>query len=283
MKKNKTLDEVVANLPKNSKITYTQQPTPKINVPYMLTVEGYSKFYLNTSPLPDLTQEEQIILLASKNSDPIRTPDRTIAAIFKARQISERSQNQQDAVNKCNSVLVDENKDWLEARNKIYDDVTQKKTHARQLEYYLENERKFAQYKKQQSSIFAVFINMKNRVSAFLRRKPYSKQPVSEEELFEGQKVWEAFRAEQHAPETMSNKALLTRYKFNSDVPHGQPFEFMFQSPELAGLLENYMTTNMALQILDGSAYKRAEATISKNTFQYLKQLKSENTAHQNR
>ena len=67
-------------------ITYTQTPNPAMNVPYELTVKGFKKFYLNRNEQPDLTTEEQLILLCASGNDIYSTPSNTVAGIFKARE-----------------------------------------------------------------------------------------------------------------------------------------------------------------------------------------------------
>lgn len=274
MEKNKNLEQVLKYLPKTT-ITYHQKQSSAMNIPYILKVKDYKKLYLNEQEIGTLTQAEQLILLNSNNSDPTYTPSTTLAGIFKAREIMKRSENSTDAIKKCNSVLVDLNKASFQKRSSIANVISQKRVHANLLEYYLKMEEKMKEYEISQQSFLAPLRNLKNKILETITKKPYTAPPCTEDELERGRKEWEKFREEQKATDSISNEKLLKRYKYNSDYSNGEPFSFLYNSPELSALDEEYTTTNIALQILDGSAYKKAENALNRNPHQYIKKVKA--------
>lgn len=172
------LEQLLQGLPKES-IVYTQKTNEAMNIPYQLEVQGYKKMYLNGQELPDLNAQEQLILLCATGVDPYTLPSNTVAGIFKAREIMKRSQSVDDAISKCNQALIDINKTEFEKRSEITEEVSRRSVHANLLEYYLGVERAMADYEKQQASIFAPFINLKNRIVELVTRKPHVGPPYS--------------------------------------------------------------------------------------------------------
>lgn len=282
-KKNEVFSEVVKNLPGTSTITYEKKPTEEMSVPYTLTVKGYTKMFLDSTPLEDLNLQEQLILLNSNPADPAYTPEKTVAGIYKAREIQKRSKSISEAIAKCNKALIKENQAWLHARSVVSQKISDNKMRASMLEYYLKAEKAVNRYNRVQESIFSPIINFKDRIVAFFKRKPYGKPPFPASELEQGRKEWKKFRIERKAPDNMSDKEVLKRFKYNSSEPRGEAFSYMYSSPQIKALAEEYTTTNIALKIIDGSAYAKAEETIMKNPFQYLRFLKDRNEAEESK
>ena len=131
------------------------------------------------------------------------------------------------------------------------------------------------EYEVRQQSFFAPLRNFKNKILEKITKKPYTTPPCTQDELERGRKEWEKFREEQKATDSISNEKLLKRYKYNSNYSHGEPFASLYNNPELSALDEEYTTTNIALQILDGSAYKKAENALNRNPYQYIKKVKA--------
>lgn len=258
----------------DSTITYRQIPNPAMNVPYELKVRGFRKMYLNENEQPDLTPEEQIILLCSSGNDIYSTPSNTVAGIFKAREITKRSTNTNDAIQKCSRALIELNRAEFALRNSITEKVSQKQVHANLLEYYLGVEKAIEDYEKKQNSVLAPIINLKNRILEAITRKPHLGPPYSQDELERGRREWENFRLEQGAKPDIPAETLLKRYRYKSDYIHGAPFGYLYETPELSSISEEYATSTIALQILDGSAYKRAAHEFSKNPSHYIKQAR---------
>lgn len=258
----------------DSTITYRQIPNPAMNVPYELKVRGFKKLYLNENEQPDLTPEEQIILLCASGNDIYSTPSNTVAGIFKAREITKRSANTNDAIQKCSRTLIDINRAEFALRNSITEKVSQKQVHANLLEYYLGVEKAIADYEKKQNSVLAPIINLKNRILETITRKPHLGPPYSQDELERGRREWENFRLEQGANPDIPADTLLKRYRYKSDYTHGVPFGYLYETPELSSISEEYATSTIALQILDGSAYKRAAHEFSKNPSHYIRQAR---------
>lgn len=277
MEKNKNLEQVLQYLPKTT-IKYKQKSCVPMNVPYTLTVIGYKRIFLNEFELDELTPEEQLILLHSNNSDPTYTPSSTLAGIFKAREIMKRSENRDDAIINCNKILLKVNQAHFKKRSSIRAQISEKTMHANLLEYYLDAKKALKEYDKQQASRLAPIINFKNKFLGFITRKPHGTPPYSRDELERGKKAWEKFRAEQNADDSVSNKELLRRYRYNANYKTGEPFEFLYNNPELSAISEDYATTNIALQILDGSAFQKAEAALNRNPHQYIKRVKTLNS-----
>lgn len=273
MEKNKNLEQVLQHLPKTT-ITYKQQSSIPFNVPYLLTVKGYKKIFLNEFELDDLTPEEQLILLHSNSNDPTYNPSNTIAGIYKAREIMKRAKSTDKAVSACTKLLLKINKAHFQKRASIREEITERTMRANLLEYYLKAQKSSKEYNTQQASKFAPIINFKNKFLEIITRKPHSIPTYSQEELDRGKKAWEQFRKEQNADSSISNKELLRRYKYNSNYKTGKPFEFLYNSPELSAISEEYATYNIALQILDGSAFQKAEASLNRNPRQYINRIK---------
>lgn len=274
MEINKNLEQVLKYLPKTT-ITYRQKQSSSMSIPYVLKVKDYKTLYLNEQKIGTLTKQEQLILLNANNSDPTYTPSTTLAGIFKAREIRKRSENSTVAIQKCNSVLVDLNKASFQKRASIANVISQKRVHANLLGYYLKKEEEMKEYEIRQQSFLAPLRNLKNKILEKITKKPYTAPPCTQDELERGRKEWEKFREEQKASDSISNEKLLKRYRYNSDHTHGEPFAFLYNNPELSALEEEYTTTNIALQILDGSAYKKAENALNRNPYQYIKKVKS--------
>lgn len=280
MENNKNLEQVLQHLPQTT-ITYTQKPCMSMTVPYVLTVKDYKKLYLNDTELEDLQPEEQLILLHSNNPDPTYNPSTTLAGIFKAREIIKRSQNKDEALAKCNQTLVDINRAHFKKRGSITRIASEKNMRANLLEYYLKANETMQEYERQQASIFAPIINLKNRITAKLKRSSYQIPPFTQDELERGNEEWEKFRKEQNADGTVSDKELLRRYRFPSEHKSKQPFEFLYDDPELSAISEEYATTTIALQILDGSALRKALGALNRNPYQYIKKVKALNSSQQ--
>ena len=274
MNNNKTLTEVLSTLPQNSKITYVHKPTKENPTKYILTAKGFTSFYLNNQALPNLTPEEQLILLNSTHNMHSSIAKQTLAGIFKARKFKEASANLDEAIQNCNAELVKENRAWLDERATALEQISQNNMRASQLQYYLDLEKTMAKYNKKQKSKLVIFSNIKNKILQFITRKPFAEPPVTQEELDEGKKVWQQFREEQNAPNSLSNQALLKQYKYKSNISQGEPFSYLLNTHEQKALFEEYTCTNIALQILDGSALLKATTAIQKNPFQYLKKFK---------
>lgn len=276
-KNNKFLEQVLQNLPQGT-ITYTQKKNLNMNIPYTLTVKNYKEMYLNNVvKQPDLSPEEQLILINANNSDPTYTPSTVLAGIFKARKISERSKTPLEAIQKCNQVLIDLNQATFKKRESISEEISSLRIHANLLEYYLDVEQKCSEYDRKQKSITAPIRNFANRILEKVTRKPHVGPPFSQDERDRGLAEWEKFRAEQGADSTISNKTLLKRYRYNSDIASGNQFAFMYNQPDLFALEEDYATTNIALKILDGSAYAKAKNALNKNPRSYVEKVKKLN------
>lgn len=255
-------------------ITYTQKPNPAMNVPYELTVKGFKKFYLNRNEQPDLSTEEQIILLCASGNDVYTTPSNTVAGIFKAREIRKRSKSTDEAIQKCSKVLIGLNRTEFDIRNSITEKVSQKQVHANLLEYYLNVEKAMAEYEQVQKSILAPVINLKNRILETITRKPHLGPPYSQDEVERGRREWEQFRLEQGASPKEPAETVLKRYRYNSNFAYGEPFGYLYETPELSSISEEYATSTIALQILDGSAFRKAAKEFSKNPSHYIRQEK---------
>ena len=262
-------------------ITYTQKPNPAMNVPYELTVKGFKKFYLNRNEQPDLTTEEQLILLCASGNDIYTTHSNTVAGIFKAREIRKRSKSTDESIQKCSEALIGLNRTEFNIRNSITEKVSQKQVHANLLEYYLSVERAMAEYEQLQSSILAPIINLKNRILETITRKPHLGPPYSQDEVERGRREWEQFRLEQGAKPEVPADTLLKKYRYNSDFVRGVPFGYLYETPELSSISEEYATSTIALQILDGSAFKKAAHEFSKNPSHYIKQGKEREKIHE--
>lgn len=257
-------------------ITYIQKPNPVISVPYELTVKGFKKFYLNRNEQPDLTPQEQTILLCAVGNDVYTTPSSTVAGIFKAREIMKRSQSTDEAIQKCSEALINLNKSEFSLRDSITQKVSENVVYANLLEYYLGVEKAMADYERSQKSVLAPIINLKNRILEAITRKPHLGPPYSQDELERGRREWAKFRAKQGAkPETPADK-VLKRYRYNSDFIRGNPFGYLYDTPELSSISEEYATSTIALQILDGSAYTRASQELNKNPSHYIRKAKSQ-------
>lgn len=267
------LELLLQDIPENT-ITYRQIPNPAMNVPYELTVKGFRKLYLNSNAQPDLTPEEQIILLCASGNDVYTTPSNTVAGIFKAREIMKRSKTADEAIQKCNQTLIDINKAEFALRNSITQKVSEKQVHANMLEYYLCVEKAIADYEQTQKSVLAPVINLKNRILEMVTRKPHLGPPFSQDELERGRREWEKFRIQQGAKSDVSPDTLLKRYRYQSDFAHGEPFGYLYDTPELSSISEEYATSTIALQIIDGSAYKRAAHEFNKNPSYYIRQAR---------
>lgn len=51
----------------------------------------------------------------------------------------------------------------------------------------------------------------------------------------------------------------------------GMQFSYLYETPELSSISQEYATSAIALQILDGSAYKRALDDFTNNPSLYLR------------
>lgn len=162
-KGNKYLEQVLENLPKGI-ITYTQKPNEIMNIAYTLQAKDYTELYLDNHKLEDLTPEEQLILLNSNDGDPTYTPQTMLAGIFRARNIRERSNDNNEAIAKCNDSLIDINHKSLQKHASISEVISQKRIHANLLEYYLSVEQKSLEYEAQQKSIAAPIKGFVNRI-----------------------------------------------------------------------------------------------------------------------
>jgi len=276
-KKENYLEQVLQNLPQGT-ITYTQKKNSSMNIPYTLTVKNYKEMYLNdVVKQPDLSPEEQLILINANNSDPTYNPSTVLAGIFRARKISERSTSPLEAIQKCNQVLIDLNQATFKRRDTISQEVSKLRMHANLLEYYLKVEQKCSEYDRKQSSVTAPIRNFANKILEKITRKPHVGPPFSQDERDRGLAEWEKFRAEQSADPNISNKKLLKRYRYNSDLATGDAFDFLYRESELSSLEEDYATTNIALQVLDGSAYKKAERALNDHPKSYIERVKKLN------
>lgn len=273
------LEQVLQNLP-TATITYTQKPNVRMDVPYSLTAKNYKEFYLGTTKQPDLTPMEQLILLNANNSDPTYTPSTVLAGIFKARKIAERSTNSSEAINKCNKALVQLNQETLKRRACIAEQISKKAIHANLLEYYLNVESKCREYDKKQQAFTAPVRNLASKLLEKITRKPHPSLVFSQDERERGAKAWEEFRLERGAKPEDSNQKVLKQYRYNSDIASGEPFSFMYNDPELSSLKDEYNTTNLALQVLDGSAYMKAERSLNRNPRKYLAKVKALSKEH---
>ncbi len=262
-------------------ITYTQTPNPAMNIPYELTVKGFKKFYLNRNEQPDLTTEEQLILLCASGNDIYSTPSNTVAGIFKAREIKKRSKSTDEAIQKCSEALIGLNRAEFNIRSSITEKVSQKRVHANLLEYYLGVEKAMAEYEQLQSSILAPVINLKNRILETITRKPHLGPPYSQDEVERGRREWEQFRLEQGACPKEPAENVLKRYRYDSDFVRGSAFGYLYDTPELSSISEEYATSTIALQILDGSAFKKAAKEFSKNPSHYIRQEKEREKTHE--
>lgn len=271
---NKNLEQVLQHLPK-TRIEYKPSENISMHIPYVLTVIDYTRLFLNDFELERLTPEEQLILLHSNNSDPTYTPSTTLAGIFKAREIMKRSKNTEEAIKKCNKVLLDINKAQFEKMACVTDEISKKTMHANLLEYYLNVEEFWQEYSKRQNSKLAPIINFKNKFIEKFTKEPSADSLYPLEDLERAKQVWEEFRKEQHADNSISNADLLCIYRYNSTYEGNKPFEFLYHNPELSAINEQYSTTNIALQILDGSAFTKAENALNRNPYQYIKKVKS--------
>lgn len=279
-KGNKYLEQVLENLPKGI-ITYTQKPNEIMNIAYTLQAKDYTELYLDNHKLEDLTPEEQLILLNSNDGDPTYTPQTMLAGIFRARNIRERSNDNNEAIAKCNDSLIDINHKSLQKHASISEVISQKRIHANLLEYYLSVEQKSLEYEAQQKSIAAPIKGFVNRILERITRKPHGKPPYSQDERDRGAKEWEKFRAEQNADSAVSNEELLKRFRYNSNFAVGSPFEFLYHNPELSALDEEYAITMNALKVLDGSAYQKATRSLNRNPRKYLEHIQSLGTVQQ--
>ncbi len=253
-------------------ITYTQKPSPAMNVPYELTVKGFKKFYFNRNEQPDLTPEETLILLCADGHNVYTTPSNTVAGIFKAREIKKSSNTTDEAIQKCNEALIGLNRAEFDLRNSITEKVSKKVMYAKKLDCYLEVEKGLATYEQLQKSPFAPIINLRNRILETITIQPNFGQPYTQDELEYGKREWEKFRTFQGVTADVPAATLLKRYRYNSDFVHGTEFGYLYQTPELSSLSEEYATSAIALQILDGSAFRKAAKDFSKNPSHYIKQ-----------
>lgn len=257
---------------KEKVITYVQKKTKKMNIPFKLTVKGYKELYLNTQRLDDLNSEEKLILAASvEDRDPTKTPETTLAGIFRARQINKRCKTREEALNMCFKLVHDQNQEFLEERRIQYDNIAVLSQRASALNHYLNVQKEMHKYFKGQNSVFAPFINFKNKILHLFRKRPTSGQPYSDEEFNYAVQAWKEFREEQNAPETMSNAEVLKKFKY-AGSRSSEPFAYTMNTELLDALQEDYAITTVALQIIDGSAVQRARKIIPyKNVFPYLK------------
>lgn len=257
---------------KGREITYVQKRTQKMDIPYRLTVKDGREMYLNDEKLWDLTPEEQLILMASADKDPTKTPENTIAAIFQARQITKRCKDAEQAIQKCFDVLYQENKDLLDQMEIEQEKVQKLNQKAGQLSYYLDVQYEMEEFKQIQASPFASIINAKNRIAHFLRREPYSEPPYTERELDYSRRIWAQFRKDHDVPDNMTNQEALLRFKYGSLEITSDPFDHVVNHELLDALQEEYTVSTITLQILDGSAYEQAKKKYPhKNVFPYLK------------
>ena len=271
------------------KITYVQKKTKSMDVPYMLTAVGFKRLYLNDNEeleLAELTPEEQAILKASMEGDPTRTPSNTLAAIFKARQIKQRYPDRESALHVCLEQLRKENQDLLAETASEYEKAKQLSQRADVLEQHLTVLEEAQEYERIEASVFAPLIHAKNRVVHFVKRKgPYKTPPHTEKEISYSQTIWEEFRAQQGTPENMSHREALHFFRYNSKEILTNPFDHVINHELLDAIYEEYKIYNIALQILDGSAYeatnpkpkpkvqhrrKQVEEIPHKNIFPYL-------------
>lgn len=274
MEKNKYLEQVLQNLPEST-ITYTQKPNEFMNIAYTLKAKDYKELYLNDTQLDDLTPEEQFILLNSNDGDPTYTPQTMLAGIFKARNIRERSSSNTDAIVKCNDSLIEINRMAFKKHASISEAISQNNIHANLLEYYLKVESKSLEYEASQKSALAPFRNFVNKILERITRKPHGKPPYSQDERARGSREWEKFRKEQNADPDLPNEQVLKRFRYNSDLAIGAPFEFLYNNPELSALNEEYAITMNTLKVLDGSAYQKAMSTLNRNPRKYLNHVKA--------
>lgn len=251
---------------------YTQNPTKRISTPYTVTVKGYKYLFLNSTKIGELTPEEQLILIASTDDDVTKIPENTVAAIYKARQLLDKTETRKEAFKVCTDLLVQQNKDLLEeieSQSSMIRELSQK---AKKLEYYLKVDKEMQEYKKSQASFFSPIINLKNKIRHFFNKSKPVGQPYSDEEVEYGKKLWEDFRKEQNASEKTSNRELLKEFRYGS--PKKCYTEFAYKKDiELINTLQNeYNISTIVLQIIDGSAYQSAKDKFTKkNSFPYLK------------
>lgn len=273
MTKNKFLNQVLENLPQGN-ITYVHKPNEEFNYHYTLTAKNYKEVFLDGNKLFDLTPEEQLILVNSNNRDPLYTPHTTLAGIYKSREIVNRSIKPTDSILKCNSELVRLNQAILHKREEILRKISEENLKANLLDYYLTVETKCEEYERKQNSILAPVRNMFNRILGKITKTNRLGPPFSDDERQRGATAWHEFRLKHNAPDNVSNRTLLNRYRYHADFEKSEPFSFMLDTPELKLLEEEYSTTNMALKILDGSAYKQALLALNKNPRSYVDHVK---------
>lgn len=274
MEKDKILEQILQKLP-NTTITYEQKPNAILNASYILTAKGYKKLYLNNVELPDLTQEEQIILLAARSMDIYNTPKNTLAGIFKSREILKRSADKEEAIQKINQILLRANRAEFEQRTAITEEVEKRNIRANMLDAYLKAEKRMSEYKRQQKSVFAPLINFKNRILETVTHKPHVGPPHTAEELEHGKREWEKFRKEQGVKDDVPAEKVLKMYRYKGNKIGKAAFSYLYDVPELSSISAEYATNLVALQIIDGSAYKKAIDDINQNQFHYLVKLKS--------
>lgn len=280
MENNKYLKQILENLPKGI-ITYTHKPNKFMNISYTLQARNYTELYLNNNRLEDLIPEEQFILLDANNSDPTYTPQTMLAGIFKARNIEQRSNDNLDAIEKCNDTLIKLNRMSLQKRADITETIYQHNVHANLLEHYLNVEKKYQEYENRQKTITAPVRNFVNGILEKITKKPYGKPPYTQDERNRANLEWKKFREEQQAEPTVSNQQLLKKYRYNSDLAVGNPFDFLYNNPELSALNEEYATTMISLKVLDGSAYQKAIRSLNRNPRKYLEHAKTWETISQ--
>ena len=251
-----------------TEIHYVQKPTHKAKIPYSLTVKGYRYLYLNSQLLGELTPEEQVILISSTEGDPHQTPENTVAGIYKARRIRKISKTQEEAIENCYNRLVDENNDFMEESNAEFEEIGRLSQKANELEYYLKIKKDMEEYKRSQESSMSSVINFKDRILHIFKRKHKVGPPHKKAELEYGKKLWNEFRKSQKATTDISNEELLKRFIYGPNDPYSSSrFEYIRNQELLDALQEEYNISNIALQIIDGSAYKLAKEKVTTKSF----------------
>lgn len=254
-----------------STITYTQVATPTIDIPYTLTAKNYKKFYLGETELPDLTPEEQLILLTATAVDGSCSTEQMLAGIYKAREINKRAKSKDKAIDLCHKLTIKDNL----ALTAFVDKVGRHRMNADKLEYYLNASNEQAKYLATQGSKMSGLFNLRNKLLQFFTKKPYTEPPHTQHELDAGVKAWRKFRKAQGASPETPNDVLLNRYKYGRDDvptsgPNTEPFSYMFHNGEYQNLQDEYRTSVLAYKVVDGTAYEMAEKTVVNNSDFYL-------------
>ena len=263
-----------------TEITYEEKIRSSIKPPYRLTVKGFRYLYLNNEYVRELTPKEQIILIASTEGDPTQTPENTVAAICQAKRIRNHTKSKKDAIYLANTLLIEQNKAFCKTSAEEHDKITDLAQLVSQLEYYQKILDDTEKYEQDQQLKLSAIINFKERIKNLFKRKKFTPAPHPQKKVDYGKKLWEKVRKEKNIPDNITNQEAIELLKYGH--PKNElfitPFEYVRNNDLLEMLQEQYNISNIALQILDGSAYKLAKDKIrNKNFFPYFNYLNKNN------